>query len=49
MLSQQQRKAVTWALNTVINFGSVGTSVKEKFIELGYDDICIRCSTLIKI
>jgi len=26
-------------LNTVINFGSVGPVAKEKFIELGYDDL----------
>jgi len=26
-------------LNTVLNFGSVGTASKEKFIELGYDDL----------
>ena len=27
------------ALNTVINFSSVGPEIKEKFIELGYDDL----------
>ncbi|MDB5130542.1 MAG: glutaminase [Mucilaginibacter sp.] len=27
------------ALNTVLNFGNVGAGAKEKFIELGYDDL----------
>jgi len=26
-------------LNTVLNFGSVGAAAKEKFVELGYDDL----------
>jgi hypothetical protein len=27
------------ALNTVLNFGSIGAAPKEKFVELGYDDM----------
>jgi hypothetical protein len=33
----KQGKPLT--LNTILNFGSVGASIKERFVEIGYDDL----------
>ncbi len=37
--SAKQAKGSSLALNTVIPFGNVGNQAKERFVELGYDEI----------